>query len=93
MNFLRLVLVVSLSFGIGVNSTISEVMVESEIPEAKEILYPNYLITRGLKFSKFSVSELDKTSSNSLFHTSTNIPLTKPHSSIKRHIWVMQFLL
>ena len=93
MNFFRLVLLISLSFGVGVSSSYAEVLAKSEIPETKEIVDTNYLINRGLKVQKSSNFGIDSTSSKNPVDQSKNKPQSTPCLPVKRHVWVMQFLL
>lgn len=93
MNFLKLVLLISLSFGIGINNSYSEVMVESEIPEAREIFDTSYLLVRGLRTNKSLAREFTNFLTNYPFYKTKDKPTSTPIISTKRHIWVMQFLL
>lgn len=80
-----------LSCGIGLKGSVAKLAAENEVPEQKEI---TVLIT-----SRES-SELQRViHKHYKFSAYTYIELTKPQlqsivqKSLKRHIWIMQFLL
>lgn len=93
MSFFRLVLLVTLSLGIGVHNSYAEVIAESETPEAKEILEVNYVTNRGFKSKKSFSEAVVKNFSYPLFKEPKNSFHSEPSLLIKRHLWVMQFLL
>lgn len=92
MNFFRLILLLSLSFGIGLHSATVESMTEHEVPEPKEIVDSSFVLTQSDRERKKTAQVESCTFFNQNISTKCDLPST-PALPIKRHLWVMQFLL
>ena len=91
MNFFRLILLLILSLGIGLHSSATESMIEYEVPVPKEVVDSSFVLNQTVRVNRSTVFS---TKLSYILHGSEKTEFQHvPLLSVKRHIWVMQFLL